>query len=252
MQEHESGPELKTISEFTMDHFLNGKIKVKQGRKGYRFSVDAVILAGFMEPRNGMRAADLGTGCGIIPLLMAHGHKNMELYGIEIQKDLAEIALENVRNNGLDQQITILQEDIKTLNENRLGGPLDLVVSNPPYRRVRGGKLNPHHQKAGARHEIHGTLEDFISASRRLLKESGRLSMIYLAERAVDLMCGMRDSGVEPKKIRWVHSHFGSPAKLVLVEGMKGGGTGVEILKPLYLYNQDGSYNPEVQGMMTG
>ncbi|MBU4000921.1 MAG: tRNA1(Val) (adenine(37)-N6)-methyltransferase [Proteobacteria bacterium] len=236
----------------TLDPFFHGKLMVKQYRTGYRFSIDSVLLAGFIEPNGGLRAADLGAGCGIISLLLAHTHPDMKIYAVEIQKELVGIAVGNVQKNNMELRIEMVQEDIKTLNLKKLGGPVDLVVCNPPYRKVESGKINHNHQKAAARHEIHATLEDFIKASRRVLKVSGRLFMIYPAERSVDLICGMRESGLEPKRIQWVHSRLNSPAKLIMVEAIKGGGPEVRVQKPLAIYGEDGSYTPELQKMMNG
>jgi tRNA1Val (adenine37-N6)-methyltransferase len=252
MQEYDRHCRAETQGEYTADAFFNGKLLVRQSLAGYRFSIDAVLLAGFIEPGNGCRVADLGTGCGIISLLMAYRNQNLKIYGLEIQKELADIAISNVEKNNMRGRIEILQGDIKTLDLKKMGGPVDLVVCNPPYRKMDSGKLNPDLQKAGARHEIHGTLEDFIQASSRFLELSGRLFMVYPAERSVDLICTLRQAGMEPKRIQWVHSKAESPAKLILVEAVKGGGPEVRVQKPLTLYQADGSYTHEVQKWMAG
>jgi tRNA1Val (adenine37-N6)-methyltransferase len=238
--------------EYTADAFFDGKLLVRQPLTGYRFSIDAVLLAGFVKPGHGCRVADLGSGCGIISLLLAYRHQSLKIYGLEIQKELAEIAMSNVENNNMNGRIEILQADIKTLGVKKMGGPVDLVVCNPPYRKVDSGKRNPDLQKAVARHEIHGVLDDFIQASRRFLQVSGRLFMVYPAQRSMDLICTLRQDGMEPKRIQWVHSNGDSPAKLILVEAVKGGGPEVRVHKPLILYQSDGSYTQEVQNMMAG
>ena len=237
---------------FTTDRFYNGRVFVKQYKTGYRFSIDAILLAGYANPKTGDHVMDVGTGCGIIPLLLAFKNHDLKIFGIEIQKELAELAEENVGQNKLRDQIEIIHGDIRNLNFNRISKPLDLMISNPPYRSIDTGKINPDSQKARARHEITIELTDVIHAARRFLKISGRLVMIYPAKRAVDLIAKMRKLGIEPKKVQMVYSHENSPAKLMMVEGIKGGGPEVKVAPPLYIYKQDGSYTKAVEEMMEG
>ena len=236
----------------TTDRFFNGKIIVKQHKTGYRFSIDAILLAAFANPGKGDRVMEVGTGCGIIPLLLAYRNKVLKIYGVEIQKALAELAVENVALNGLQDRIEIIPGDIKRLKFDRIHQPVDLMVSNPPYRSVDSGKINPDTQKARARHEISVTLPDILDAGRRFLKISGRLVIIYPAERAVDLIKGMREFGIEPKFIQMIYSYENAPAKFVIIEGIKGGGAEVKIAPPLYIYNADGTYTAAVEKMMAG
>ena len=239
-------------AEYTADRFYNGKVFVKQHKIGYRFSIDAILLAGYADPKPGDRVMDVGTGCGIIPLLLAFKCNDLKIYGIEIQKALADLAIENVVENKLQDQVDIISGDIRNLKFDKIGKPLDLMVSNPPYRPVDSGKINPDSQKAQARHELSLELADVIHAARRFLKISGRLVMIYPAERAVDLISKMREFGIEPKMIRMIHSCENTPAKLIIVEGIKGGGPEVKIAPPLYIYNDDGSYTEAIENMMAG
>lgn len=235
----------------TSDAFLSGGVRVKQHRRGYRFSIDAVILAGSLDPRPGDTVVDLGTGCGIIPILLAFRRTGVRVWGVEVQAPLAALALENVRANGMDARLGILNADLRGIRAGAFGGPVDWVVSNPPYRRGRSGRVNPDSERAIARHEIAMTLPDLVAAARRTLKTGGRLAVIYAADRIADLLCQMRREHIEPKRLRSIHSGRQSPARLVLVEGVKNGGPGVTLAAPLIVYEEDGAYTPEIRRLLS-
>lgn len=239
------------MNDLTSDAFFDGQIRVRQPRTGYRFSIDAVLLGHLARPRPSDRVADLGTGCGIVALILAHRFPGIRLWGIELQPSLASLARRNVRENGLEDRISITEADLRTLRLQERQRPFDMVVSNPPYRRRRSGRINPDPQKAIARHEIESRLSDVVAAARRLLKRSGRLVIIYPAERSADLLVEMRAARIEPKSIRTIHSHIDAEAKLVLAEGAYGAGPGVKIEAPLAIYGPDGNYGPEVAAMFT-
>ena len=233
----------------TSDSFFNGRIQIRQDQAGYRFSIDAILLAYHVRPRPGDRVLDLGTGCGIIPLILAFRHPGIKVYGIEIQQELFELGVSNVSSNHMQDRITMLCQDMKELKPNSIDGPVDLVVCNPPYRKSNSGRLNPDQQRAVARHEIRATLPDVIQAARRMLRTAGKLVMIYVAERTAELFTQMHAHGIEPKLMRSIHSSQAAAAKLVLVEGTQGGRPGISIASPLILYDDDGDYTPEVLRM---
>ena len=231
------------------DTFFNGKIKVWQSRFGYRFSIDAVLLASHAGKCQGGRILDLGTGCGIISLIIAYRNPKLTVYGIEVQKELADIATINVKSNNMENQITILCRDMKELNCDMISGPVDMIVSNPPYWKVSSGRMNSDQQKAVAKHEIKATLFDVIETACRMLRTSGRIVMIYSSDRLTDIITQMRSFTIEPKFLRSIHSSKNSEAKLILVEGIKGGRPGITIASPLIIYHKDGSYTNEVKKM---
>jgi len=237
---------MKTL---TTDTFLDGHIQVKQSRQGYRFSIDAAIVAGHAKPRPNDKAIDLGTGCGIIPLILAYRYPDIKVFGIEVQEELAEIAALNVEENGLKDRVTILCRDMKSLKHHMTSGPADLVVSNPPYRKTESGRINPDNQRAVARHEIKINLSDVVNTASRMLNISGRFVMVYPAERMTDLLTQMRSEDIEPKFLRMIHSGRDTEAKRVLVEGTRGGGPGIKVGLPLIIYRKDGSYTDEVEKM---
>jgi len=235
------------MKSLTTDFFFDGCIQVKQNHSGYRFSIDAVLLAWHAAPSPNDTILDLGTGCGIIPMILAYRHPGVKIYGIEVQTELADIANLNITENEMEDQITILCKDMKTLNHGHISGSVDLVVSNPPFRKSKSGRINPNRQRAVARHEIKATLYDIVEAACRVLKTSGRFVMIYSAERITDMLTQMRASGIEPKSIRMVHSGKNTGAKMILVEGKKGGRSGLKIDSPLFIYRENGSYSDEVE-----
>jgi tRNA1Val (adenine37-N6)-methyltransferase len=238
-----------TLLGLTEDTFFNGRIKVLQHRQGYRFSIDAVLLAAFSAPGAKDRIVDLGTGCGIIALILGYRHPAVSITGIEVQPELAELAARNIEANGLKERITILRTDLRSLSIQDIGSPVDLVISNPPYRKGRSGRVNLHPQRAMARHEILATLQDVAVAGARLLGIGGRFAIIYPAERITDLLSHLRSAGIEPKHIQTVHAKDNDPARLVLVSGIKAGRPGAAVHEPLVIYQPDGTYTDRVQAM---
>lgn len=235
----------------TANTFLKGRLTVNQPREGYRFSIDAILLADFVQCKNGQTIIDLGTGCGIIALMLATRHPGVQVVGVEIQAALARAAAANVRANQLDERIRILHQDIKALRSGHLPDPVQQVVCNPPYRRVKSGRVNPDRGKAGARHEIFAQLADFVDAAARMLQLAGRLSCIYPAERLTDLIDHLRQANLEPKRLRMVHSKREEGARLVLLTAVKGGRPGLAVEPPLVIYRADGAYTPEVARSFT-
>jgi len=231
----------------TDDTFLKGRLTVNQPRDGYRFSIDAILLADFVQCKDGQVTMDLGTGCGIIALMLATRYPGVRLVGVEIQAELARVAAANVSANRLEDRIRILHQDIKDLHITQVPDLVHQVVSNPPYRRINSGRVNPDQGKAGARHELFGRLADFIDAAARMLQLSGRFSCVYPAERLCDMMDHMRRSRLEPKRLRLVHSQSEEGARLVLITAVKGGRPGLTVEPPLVIYRPDGRYTSEME-----
>jgi tRNA1(Val) A37 N6-methylase TrmN6 len=237
------------MPDITVDSLFNGQLQVKQERLGYRFSIDAVILAYYAGKVHAKRVVDLGTGCGIIPLILGHRGPTNHIIGVEIQEALANIAIENVADNNMSNHVDILLGDVKTLTPADIKGPVDLVLANPPYYKVHEGRLNPNPQRAVARHEIKVTLFDIVETAWRLLQEKGRFLSIFQTERMVDLLSKMRQVGLEPKMIRIIQTKDGIPGKLFLVEGEKGGAPGLVMPPPLIIAMKNKAYSHEVAAM---
>lgn len=167
-----------------------------------------------------------------------------------MQTDLVELARTNAAQNRMTDRIHIVPADIRQLTTEQVNGPVDLVVCNPPYHKAQSGRLNPNRQRAIARHEIHLNLEQLLTSVRRILRTGGRFATIFPAERIVDLFCGMRGAGIEPKQMRAIHSRLPEGAKLILAQGVMRGNPGLTVDPPLAIYNDNGNYTDEVQQMM--
>ncbi len=234
--------------EETFNTLFGGHLKIIQKKEGYRFSIDALLLASFVQAAPEDKIIDLGTGCGIIPLLLIYQKKGSKIIGVEIQPSLADLARRNVLLNNFPGQIEIWEKDFKELKkEESWRDYFDLVIANPPYRRLGAGRINPHPEKAIARHEIKATLADILQISYYILKAKGRLTVIYPARRVADLFQGLRQNYLEPKKVQFVHSRLNEAARLVLVEAWKGGRAQAEVLPPFILYTAGGEYSSEAQ-----
>ncbi len=237
------------MQEYTTDTFFNGQLKVIQEPSGYRFSVDAVLLAHHAIGCPGEKILDLGTGCGIIPLIMAFKNPALSVHAVEVQSELADLAALNVKENHMQDRIQVYRLDMKSLKPDGIGGPVDLVVCNPPYRRKHSGRVNPIQQKALARHEIKATLGDVVRTARRMLRTAGRFVTIYAADRTTDLIAQMRNDHIEPKIMQVIYSAWNTDGKLILIEGVKGGRPGLKIAPPLLIYDEDGNYTDQVSVM---
>lgn len=234
----------------TTDTFFKGKVEVCQSRQGYRFSIDAVLLAAVVDPKPGEVVMDMGTGCGVVPILISYRNPQVRIMGIELQETLANLAVKNVAANRMQDRVEIHNLDLRSLGSEVIKTPVDWIVSNPPYRLANSGRMNPNTERAVARHEIHLRLDELMSACRRFLKTGGRLAVIYPVERLVDLLSEMRSAGIEPKWIQNVHSRSNEVAKLVLVKGTMRGRPGLKMAPPLVIYEPDGTYCSTVEEMM--
>jgi tRNA1Val (adenine37-N6)-methyltransferase len=235
----------------TRDHFFNGSIVLNQPASGYRFSIDAVILAHLVTPDADETVLDLGTGCGVIPIMLAFRHPDIRVIGVEIQSSLSTLARQNVAANRMTHRVRIVGKDMGQLSPTDIGGPVDRVVSTPPYRQRGSGRINAASQKAVARHELRVDLETVLQTARRMLHPGGRFSIIYPSVRTVDLVAAMRSTGLEPKSLTMIHSRPASSARLVAITGVKGGRPGIEVGPPLNLYHDDGTYTRDVEVMFS-
>lgn len=217
---------------------LNG-LKIIQKDKGFRFGIDAVLLSDYVKVEKNMKIIDLGTGTGIIPILLSAKTDAYHVTGVEIQPEMAEMARRSVMLNNLQDRITIVEGDFRKSVEMFGHGSFDAVVVNPPYTKAGSGLVNPDDAKAVSRHEIFCTLEDIINASSGLLKHHGRFFMIHRPERLVDIFYTMHGYRLEPKRIRLVHANRKSPASLVLVFGLKNGNSQLTVEAPLYVNEPD-------------
>ncbi len=221
-------------------------LKIIQNKKWFCFGMDAVLLTNYCDVKNNSRIVDLGTGTGIIPILLSGKRNISSAVGIEIQKEVAEMASRSVELNKLEEKIKILNIDLKNATEYLETNSFDAVISNPPYKLNNSGILNPNDQKAISRHEIKCTLEDVISVASSLLKQYGRFYMVHRPDRLVDIMCLLRKYKLEPKQIRFVHPKSGEKPNMVLIRASKNGNPELKFDPPLYIYNEEGIYTEDV------
>ena len=229
----------------TVDDLQNG-FSIIQKKHSFRYGVDAVLLADFADIKHKHSVIDLGTGTGIIPILIYSRKRPVEITAVEIQKDMADMAVRSVRLNGLEKNIKVLCMDIKEpptlLGKSRY----DCVVTNPPYMKKECGINNPSETKAIARFEIMCSLEELLIAARELLKPGGKLFMVHRTDRLADIIYEMRNIGIEPKRIRFVHPSIGKRPNLLLIEGARGGNKELKFMDPLYIYDENGEYTEEI------
>jgi len=233
----------------TLEDLLGGGLRILQKKKGYRFSLDALLLAHFICLRGNEPALEFGSGSAVIPILLQHRFGRKKIIGIEIQEDLAHMARRNVRINAMEDRIDILAGDIRNIRTFIKPRSCRVVFFNPPYRKASSGRVNPDRERAVARHEIKGTVGDFLAAARYVLKETGSVFVIYPASRLVELLHQMRLNLLEPKRLRMVHTRASSEAVFALVEGVMEGGEELKVLPPLFIYGGEGSYSDEMKAL---
>jgi tRNA1(Val) A37 N6-methylase TrmN6 len=230
----------------TDDTLFQGGLICRQGRDGYRFSVDAVLAAHFCLPKPGAKILDLGCGCGVIGLILAYRHPQITVRSLELQEQLATLAQENGDRNGFTERFRVFRGDLCAIGELLEPESFDLVVCNPPYRKKDSGRINQDDQAACARHELTATVDDFVRASAFCVKNRGRVVFVYPATRANTLLTSLQQHRLTLKRLQPVYSYPGTAsARLVLIEAMKNGGEQSEILAPLYIYeHKNGGYSP--------
>lgn len=220
--------------------------QIIQDKDKFCFGMDAVLLTGFAQVKKGERVLDLGTGTGIIPILLEAKTEGEDFVGLEIQTESADMARRSVLFNDLQDKIQIVEGDIKEASKIFGGASFQVVCTNPPYMTEHHGLQNLEDGIAIARHEILCNLEDVIRESAKILKPMGRFYMVHRPRRLVDIVELMRKYKIEPKRIRMVHPFKDKDANIVLVEGIRGGKAMMKIEPPLIVYKEQGIYSDEI------
>jgi len=236
----------------TLEKLPHENIYVLQKKGGYRFSVDAIILADFIRIPRAFRAVELGSGSGVISLILARRHSDIMVQGYDIHQEFVEMSNRSARINSLEKVVVFSRMDVRKVLNVCDPACCDVVFFNPPYRRVGSGRVNPEGMKAAARHELNGGVDDFVKAASWLVREKGRVYAIYTAKRSATLVNAMKNRGIEPKTIRFVHSFRESPASFILVEGTRGGGEETKVPPPLVIYESPGAYSDEMKRIFNG
>lgn len=234
----------------TLDQWGPEGLQILQKKTGYRFSLDTLLLADFIRLRPADRVLDLGTGCGILPLLLVSRVPRGHWFALEVQAGLLDLAARNLRLNAREDRICLLRGDMRTVPALFREAAFDAVITNPPYRALETGRVNPREEKALARHEILIDLPQLLGGVRHALKDKGRFFLIYPARRLAGLLGEARGAGLEPKRIRLVHSFPESEGVWVLLEALKNGGEELTVLPPLTVYEGPGVYSPAVQRIL--
>ena len=229
-----------------LDELHRNGYKIIQNPERFCFGMDAVLLSGFASALEGEKVLDLGTGTGIIPILMAAKTPAAHLTGLEIQEESADMARRSVAYNGLEDRIDIITGDIKDAPQIFGASSFDVITTNPPYMIADHGMVNPDEAKAVARHEIKCTLEDVISQSAKVLKPGGRFFMVHRPFRLSEIFTLMSEYKIEPKRMRMVYPYIDAEPNMVLIEGNRGGKPRLSVEKPLIVYEERGKYTDEI------
>lgn len=223
-------------------------MKVVQNTEWFSFSLDSVLLPRFVTINKGVKnILDIGTGNAPIPLILST-RTNANIYGIEIQKDIFELAKETVNINGLEKQITLINDDVKMIDQYFQYGFFDIIVSNPPFFTIHEKtKQNDDIHKTIARHEIKLNIEDIVKIASLYLNNNGYLAVVHRSDRLIEIIELFKKYKIEPKKIQLVYPKENSEANIVLVEGRKNGNKGLKVMSPIIAHNEDGSYSDDIK-----
>lgn len=221
-------------------------LRIIQNSSWFSYGMDAVLLSNYVKMKKHSTVVDLGTGTGIIPILLYGKHDVKKIHGIEIQEEVAEMASRSIGLNELEEKIEIHNIDLKQAEAVLGNNKYDVVTSNPPYMAADDGLKNNTDNKTISRHETKCTLSDVIYTANRLLKHKGRFFMVHRPNRIVDILTSLREHKLEPKSIRFVHPKVGKAPNLVLIMGVKSARPDLKFEDPLYIYKEDGSYTDEL------
>ena len=229
-----------------IDELNRNGYQIIQDKNRFCFGMDAVLLSGFATVKPGETVLDLGTGTGIIPILLEAKTDGAHFTGLEIQPDSADMARRSVALNALEQKVDIVTGDIKDASKLFGASSFDVITTNPPYMIGQHGLQNPDEAKAIARHEVLCTLEDIMRESSKLLKPKGRFYMVHRPFRLSEIFCCMTKYGIEPKRMKLVHPFVDKEPNMVLIEGLHGGNPRMTVEKPLIVYKEQGKYTDEI------
>lgn len=229
-----------------LDDLNRNGYQIIQDKNRFCFGMDAVLLSGFAHVKPGETVLDLGTGTGIIPILLEAKTRGEHFTGLEIQPDSADMAARSVALNGLSDRINIVTGDIKDASNIFGASSFDVITTNPPYMIGQHGLKNPDEAKAIARHEVLCTLEDIMRESARILKPGGHFFMVHRPFRLAEIICMMHDFGIEPKRMQLVYPFVDKEPNMVLLEGCRGGKSRMSVERPLIVYKEPGVYMDEI------
>lgn len=230
-----------------VDDLQRNGYRIIQRTDGFCFGMDAVLLSGFAMVKKGERTLDLGTGTGIIPILLEAKTEGEHFSALEIQREVADMARRSVSLNGLEEKIQIVEGDIREASQIFGAASFDVVTSNPPYMNDAHGLKNPDLPKAIARHEVLCTLDDVVREASRVLKTGGRFYMVHRPHRLAEIITVLRGYKLEPKRMKMVHPFADRDANMVLIEAVRGGGVFLKMEAPVIVFKEPGVYADEIR-----
>ena len=230
-----------------IDDLQRNGYRIIQKKNGFCFGMDAVLLSGFAQVKPGGCAIDLGTGTGIIPILMNAKTQGEHFIGLEIQEEMAEMAQRSVNLNGLQDRVSIVKGDIKEASRIFGKASFDVVTSNPPYMNDNHGLKNPELPKAIARHEVFCTFDEVCREASLLLKSGGRFYMVHRPHRLAEIITALKAYKLEPKRMKLVHPFADKEANMVLIEAVRGGGALMKVEAPVIVFDENGEYSQEIR-----
>ena len=227
-------------------------LKIVQNTKWFSFSLDSVLLANFVKVNNKMKIMDFCCGNAPIPLFLSTKTKS-KIIGVEIQKEVYDLAIKSVNINNLQSQISIINEDVKKLDKIYETDTFDLITCNPPYFKVnKASNINDNEIKASARHELTLDLQSIFKIAKKILKNDGKIALIHRTERLIDILIEMKNNNIEPKRIQFIYPFDNAKSNMVLIEGSKNGNVGLTVEKNIIVHNRDGSYKEEILDIFNG
>ena len=238
--------EFSLLENERVDDLQRNGLKIIQKTDGFCFGMDAVLLSGFAHVKRGEKVLDMGTGTGIIPLLLSAKTEGKHFTALEIQEEIAKMAARSVAMNHLEEKIEIVNGDIKEASQIFGAASFDVVTTNPPYMNDAHGLKNPTEVKAISRHEVLCTLEDVVREGAKVLKSGGRMYMVHRPHRLIEIITAMKQYKMEPKRMCIVHPFMDKEANMVLIEAVKGGGSWLKMEAPIIVYKEPGVYTDEI------
>lgn len=227
-------------------------LKIVQNSDWFSFSLDSVLLSNFVKVNNKQKIIDFCTGNAVIPLFLSTKIKS-KILGVELQKEVYDLAVKSVNINKLEDQIEIINEDVKNLKKIYETDSFDLITCNPPYFKLNNtSNINDNDVKAKARHEISLGLDDIFNCAKKILKNNGKIALVHRTDRLIDIIMSMKANNIEPKRIQFIYPFKNAESNMVLIEGTKNGRTGLKVEQNIIVHNIDGTYTNYINAIFNG
>ena len=231
------------IEEETLEDLPSVNCKIIQKKKGFRFTVDSILLVNFLKLKKNTNLLDIGTGTGIMPLLLCRKEEINLITAVEIETEIAKMFEKTIEINSLKSKIKLINTDVKNYKEE----PFDMIISNPPYMKLNEGYVSPHDYRAGARHEVNLDLKELLINGKRLLKNGGSFNLVYRTNRFIEVLDEAKMLNLNVKRIRFIYSKPNQSSDLFMIEMIKGFKCACVVEEPLYIYNEHGEYTEELK-----